>query len=40
MLRLENVSMTFAPGTPNQKKALDAVSLHLAPGDKSEAKRS
>lgn len=33
MLRLEHLSMTFAPGTPNQKKALDGVSLHLAPGD-------
>lgn len=33
MLRLENISMTFAPGTPNAKKALCGVSLHLAPGD-------
>lgn len=33
MLRLENISMTFAPGTPNAKKALCGVSLHLKPGD-------
>ena len=33
MLRLENVKKTFYPGTPNEKKALNGVSLHLAPGD-------
>ncbi len=33
MLRLENISKTFHPGTVNEKKALDGVSLHLKPGD-------
>jgi len=33
MLKLDCVSKTFAPGTVNEKKALDNVSLHLAPGD-------
>ena len=33
MLRLNNVSKTFNPGTVNEKKALCGVSLHLAPGD-------
>ncbi len=33
MLRLENVKKTFYPGTPNEKKALNGVSLHLEPGD-------
>ena len=33
MLDVINVSKTFNPGTVNEKKALDGVSLHLAPGD-------
>ena len=33
MLRVEQISKTFNPGTINEKKALDSVSLHLAPGD-------
>ena len=33
MLKLNSVSKTFAPGTVNEKKALDNVTLHLAPGD-------
>ena len=33
MLKLNDISKTFNPGTINQKKALDGVSLHLAPGD-------
>ncbi len=33
MLRLENISKTFAPGTVNARLALRDVSLHLAPGD-------
>ena len=33
MLRVEQVSKTFNPGTINEKKALDGLSLHLAPGD-------
>ena len=33
MLRVEHISKTFNPGTINEKKALDALSLHLAPGD-------
>lgn len=33
MLELKNVSMTFNGGTINEKKALDDVSLNLAPGD-------
>ena len=33
MLTLEHISKTFAPGTPNAKKALDDFSLHLAPGE-------
>ena len=33
MLRIENVSKTFNPGTVNEKKALDHLSLHLLPGD-------
>ena len=33
MLYLNNVSKTFNPGTVNEKKALEAVSLHLEPGD-------
>lgn len=33
MLKLNNVSKTFNPGTVNEKKALDQVSLHLEAGD-------
>ena len=33
MLTMTNVSKTFLPGTVNEKKALDHVSLHLDPGD-------
>ena len=33
MLKLNHISKTFNPGTVNEKKALDGVSLHLAPGD-------
>ncbi len=33
MLRVENVSKTFFPGTINEKKALQNLSLHLKPGD-------
>ena len=33
MLRITGISKTFNPGTVNQKKALDGISLHLAPGD-------
>ena len=33
MLYLNNISKTFNPGTVNEKKALENVSLHLAPGD-------
>ena len=33
MLRLENVTKTFAAGTPDEKVALDHVSLHIAQGD-------
>ena len=33
MLRIENVSKTFFPGSVNEKKALDNVSLHMVPGD-------
>jgi len=33
VLKLERVSKTFNPGTVNEKKALDDVSLHLTPGD-------
>ena len=33
MLRLENISKTFNPGTVNEKTALDRLSLHLRPGD-------
>ena len=33
MLYLNNVSKTFNPGTVNEKKALENVSLHLEPGD-------
>ena len=33
MLKLNHVSRTFNPGTVNEKKALNDLSLHLAPGD-------
>lgn len=33
MLYVENVSKTFFPGTINEKRALQGLSLHLAPGD-------
>ena len=33
MLRIENISKTFNPGTVDEKKALSGLSLHLAPGD-------
>ena len=33
MLKLNNISKTFNPGTVNEKKALDGLTLHLAPGD-------
>ena len=32
MLRVDNISKTFNPGTVNEKTALDRLSLHLAPG--------
>ena len=33
MLKVENISKTFNPGTINEKKALNGISLHLQPGD-------
>ncbi len=33
MLRLENVSKTFLPGTVNEKKALTGIDLHLKEGE-------
>lgn len=33
MLKLNNISKTFNPGTVNEKRALEGVSLHLEPGD-------
>ncbi|MCQ2380731.1 MAG: ABC transporter ATP-binding protein [Acidaminococcaceae bacterium] len=33
MLRVEGISKTFNGGTVNEKKALNNLSLHLAPGD-------
>ncbi|MBQ7693266.1 MAG: ATP-binding cassette domain-containing protein [Oscillospiraceae bacterium] len=33
MLELQNISKTFNPGTINEKKALNGLSLHLKPGD-------
>ena len=33
MLKLEHISKTFNPGTVNEKKALEGVTLHLVPGD-------
>jgi len=33
MLTIDHISKTFAPGTVNEKRALNDLSLHLAPGD-------
>ena len=33
MLKINSIEKTFNPGTINEKKALDKVSLHLNPGD-------
>ncbi|MBQ2224070.1 MAG: ATP-binding cassette domain-containing protein, partial [Oscillospiraceae bacterium] len=33
MLRLESVSKTFYPGTIHEKRALQDLNLHLAPGE-------
>ena len=33
MLNIQNIFKTFNPGTVNEKKALQGVSLHLQPGD-------
>ena len=33
MLKIDNISKTFAPGTVNEKRALSGLSLYLAPGD-------
>ena len=33
MLLVENISKTFFPGTINEKRALQGLSLHLKPGD-------
>ena len=33
MLKIENVSKTFNPGTINEKKALDGLDLHIREGD-------
>lgn len=33
MLRIEDISKTFFPGTINEKRALQHLSLHLKPGD-------
>ena len=33
MLTLDHISTTFNPGTVNEKRALDGLSLHLKPGD-------
>ena len=33
MLRLTNISKTFAKGTVNEKTALNGVNLHLEQGD-------
>ena len=33
MLKLNNIRKTFAPGTVNEKTALDGIDLSLAPGD-------
>ena len=33
MLRLEHIQKTFNPGTVNEKRAIQDLSLHLKPGD-------
>lgn len=33
MLRIENITKTFNPGTPDAKTAIDGLSLHVHPGD-------
>lgn len=33
MLKIENISKTFNPGTVNEKKAIQGLSLHLEKGD-------
>ena len=33
MLKIENLSKTFNPGTINEKKAMTGLNLHLLPGD-------
>lgn len=33
MLKINSISKTFNPGTINEKRALDKLSLHLKPGD-------
>ena len=33
MLKVNGISITFNPGTVNEKKALDRLSLHVKPGD-------
>ena len=33
MLVVDNISKTFFPGTINEKRALQGLSLHLKPGD-------
>lgn len=33
MLKINNISMTFNPGTVNEKKALNKLSLHVEKGD-------
>ena len=33
MLELQGIRKTFYPGTPNEKKALNGVDLHLNAGD-------
>ena len=33
MLDIRNISKTFNPGTVNEKRALQGLSLHLQPGD-------
>ena len=33
MLKLDHIKITFNPGTVNEKRALNDLSLHLAPGD-------
>ncbi len=33
MLKISHISKTFNPGTPNEKLAIDDISLHVLPGD-------